>query len=367
MERWSEAEAQSWARSKGWICGCNFLPSTAVNFIEMWHGDTFDAQTISRELGWAAEVGFNAIRINLPFQGWQQDRDGLLDRFNQVMYIASRNGMATVPCLFDDCGFGGAEPVWGDQPDPLPDVHNGRAVASPGRNAVLDPSQRPQLEAYVRDIIGAFRTDDRVLFWDLYNEPGNRMIFEPSGFRLYSDALERAALDLMEDCFAWARSVAPFHPLTVAAWNTPSPQEVALPYQTDIDRSALAHSDIVTFHAYLNCARVAGFLDYLEDLRRPIICTEWMARTVDSRIPDQLAMFHARGVGGFQWGLVKGRTQTWLPWPEALLTAHGGVNDRNTWFHDLLEQDGTPYDPQEIRTIRDLTGTDGRTPAKQAH
>ena len=356
MDRWTEADAKDWWHARPWVCGCNFLPSTAVNFVEMWHADTFDMPTIQRELGWAAEIGFNAIRLNLPFVGWKHDRDGLMDRLDRVLETASGLGLDTVPCLFDDCGFGGDEPVWGKQPDPIPGVHNSRAVASPGRAAVVDPALRNDLEAYVRDIVRSFRNDKRVLFWDLYNEPGNRMDFESVGYSHFASDLETHALTLLEDSFAWAREEAPDHPLTVAAWTTPLPNDDAHPYQTEIDRRALLHSDIVTFHAYWNRERVSRFIDYLSVLDRPVLCTEWMARAVDSHIADQLELFHDRDVGCFQWGLVKGRTQTWLPWPEDLVRAHGGIIDRNIWFHDLLHEDGRPYDDHEVETIRALTG-----------
>ena len=160
----------------------------------------------------------------------------------------------------------------------------------------------------------------------------------------------------MENCFAWARMEDPAAPLTVAAWTTPLPEDDAHPYQTAIDRSALLHSDIITFHAYWNRARVAAFIDSLNGFDRPILCSEWMARQIDSRISDQLSLFHARDVGCFQWGLVKGRTQTWLPWPDELVLSHGGRIDRDLWFHDLLHEDGRPYDPDEVATIRALTG-----------
>ena len=156
---------------------------------------------------------------------------------------------------------------------------------------------------------------------------------------------------------ATAREVDPHAPLSVAAWTTPLPDSDAHPYQTEIDRSALLHSDIITFHAYWNRKRVAQFIDYLEVLDRPILCTEWMARQIDSRISDQLQLFHDRDIGCFQWGLVKGRTQTWLPWPDDLVRAHGGRVDRSVWFHDLLDEAGEAYDQTEVDTIRTLTGS----------
>lgn len=360
MDRWTAAEANAWWDARRWVCGCNFLPSSAVNFLEMWHQETFDLPTIERELGWAAEIGFNAIRVNLHPLVWQHDRDGLLGRLDTLMGVAARLGIDTVPCLFDDCGFGGAEPSYGSQPDPIPGVHNSRAVAAPGRRVVMDHGARAGLADYVRDIVRSFRSDDRILFWDIYNEPGNRMEFNDAGFSRFPLELEPHSQSLMEDAFGWVRAEAPNQPLSVAAWTTPLPGEDAHPYQTEIDRSALLHSDIVTFHAYWKAAQVARFIDYLSVIGRPMLCTEWMARAVDSRIEDQLHMFHDRGVGCFQWGLVRGRTQTHLPWPADLVRAHGGAADRDVWFHDVLYEDGRAYDSKEIETIRSLTGTPGK-------
>lgn len=354
MQVWSPSRAQDWWQRRGWVCGANFLPSTAVNFLEMWHPESFDRITIARELGWAAEAGLNALRVNLHSLVWRHDPEGLIQRLDWVMDQAARQGMRVAPCLFDDCGFGGQEPHWGPQPDPLPGVHNSRAVASPGRDVVVAGTERAALESYVRGVVGAFRDDPRVLFWDIYNEPGNRMEFTAEGFAQYPRDLEPAAIALMEMAFGWARAEAPEAPLTAAAWSTPLPGEEAAPYQTEADQRALDLSDIVTFHAYWHSEAVAGFIDHLAARGRPMLCTEWMARAVGSTIPDQLPLFRARDVGCFQWGLVRGRTQTHLPWPADLVAAHGGDPRRDIWFHDLLHPDGRPYDPEEIATIKRL-------------
>lgn len=356
MDRWSEADANAWWAAKPWVCGFNFLPSTAVNFLEMWHRDTFDKATIERELGWAREIGFNAFRINLHYLVWKHDRDGMLQRFDWVMDVAHRLGIHTVPCLFDDCGFGGSDPEYGPQPDPVPGVHNSRAVASPGRALLVDREAWPGLERYVTDLVRTFRDDPRVMFWDLYNEPGNRMIFEAAGARHYEPDVADQSLELMLSAFAWSRSEAPSQPLTVAAWTTKSDGANDEPYQTLIDRRALDLSDIVTFHAYRDTGHVRRILQDLARFRRPMLCTEWMARTVGSRIADQLDLFKDRKVGCFQWGLVQGRTQTYLPWPANLVEDHGGHADRSVWFHDLLDRTGRPYDPAEIEKIRALAG-----------
>ena len=76
-----------------------------------------------------------------------------------------------------------------------------------------------------------------------------------------------------------------------------------------------------------------------------------MARPIGSRIEDQLPLYRRRDVGCFQWGLVQGRSQTTLPWPAALVRAHGGHADRSVWFHDILTADGEPYDRAETDLI----------------
>ena len=87
-ERWSKEKANAWYGQLPWLVGCNFIPSTAINQLEMWQADTFDPKTIDRELGWAAGLGFTSVRVFLHDLLWQQDRDGLLRRMEQFLAIA---------------------------------------------------------------------------------------------------------------------------------------------------------------------------------------------------------------------------------------------------------------------------------------
>ncbi len=81
-QQWTKQQAQAWYQQQGWLCGFNYLPSTAVNWTDIWQKETFDAATIDRELGWAADAGYNSLRINLPFIVWENDRDGLIARIH---------------------------------------------------------------------------------------------------------------------------------------------------------------------------------------------------------------------------------------------------------------------------------------------
>ncbi len=362
-QRWTAQEANDWWAAREWVCGFNFLPSTAVNFLEMWIEDTFDRETIKRELTWAAEAGFNAVRTNLHFLVWEKDPDGLTERFDWFLQTASSVGLSTVPVLFDDCEFGGNDPVYGAQPDPVRSIHNSRAVGSPGRKAVMNRDRWPAFREYLIGIIDSFRADQRVLLWDLYNEPGNLMIFIKLGlFAEHDHALTEHSRDLMLSSFNWAREVSPTQPLSVAAWRTPPNGYDGKAYDNEIDRLALELSDVITFHAYCDRNHAEQFINELAVHKRPMLSTEWMARTIGSTISDQLELYHDRKIGCFNWGLVKGRSQTHLPWPHTLEELHGEIIDEDAWFHDILRPDGSAYDDDEIKLIKTLTQTAGQTP-----
>ena len=130
--QWTAAKANEWYGRQPWLVGCNFLPSTAVNDVEMWQKDTFDPATIDRELGWAKQLGFNSIRVFLNFVVWQDDAAGLKQRFDQFLGIAQKHGLLVMPILFDDCNFADRQARSGKQPDPEPGVHNSQWVSSPG-------------------------------------------------------------------------------------------------------------------------------------------------------------------------------------------------------------------------------------------
>ena len=58
---WTADEANAWYKKQPWLVGCNFIPSTAVNELEMWQAETVDTKTIDKELAWAQSLGFNVV------------------------------------------------------------------------------------------------------------------------------------------------------------------------------------------------------------------------------------------------------------------------------------------------------------------
>ena len=327
--RWTPERAQEWAGQQPWMCGFNYLPSTALNSTQMWDDATFDAATIEREFGWAKQIGFNACRVFLPFIVWQNDARGFFERFERFLEIADQNGLRVMPIFFDDCAFAGKEPHLGPQDAPVPGLHNSGWTPSPGPKIVDDTSNWKALEDYVFLTVERFKADARVCVWDVFNEPGNEGRGEKS-------------LPLLTAAFEWARSVGASQPLTCGVWDW------NLNSLCDV---SLSQSDVVSFHLY-GSATTSG--EWIEKLRaderganRPIFCTEWMARTLECHFDPILKVWKREQVGNFFWGLVNGATQTHFPWGHPK-----NGPEPSTWFHDLLRRDGSAYDEEELAFVR---------------
>ena len=326
--QWPAEKAWLWHSQRPWLVGCNFLPSTAVNDVEMWRRDTFDATTMDRELGWAQELGFNTVRVFLNFVVWREDPAGLKERFAQFLRLADRHGISVMPILFDDCNFAGRVAAATPQPDPVPGVHNSQWVSSPPLAMVTNRASWGPLEQYVKDLVGTFARDGRIVIWDLYNEPDN----SPGG----------KSLPLVEATFAWAREMQPTQPLTTGAWTE---------FNSPVQRRFMELSDIVSFHGYDAVPEIEAKLKICNSYSRPVVCTEWLVRRNGNTIEGLLPWFRDRQIGCYNWGLVAGRTQTYYPWGSPK-----GAPEPKNWQHDLLRADGTPYKARETQFIKVTTG-----------
>jgi hypothetical protein len=325
-ERWTKDRANTWYEKQPWFVGCNFIPSTAINQLEMWQADTFDAKTIDRELGWAAGLGMSTVRVFLHDLAYDADPDGFKKRVTQFLNIAAKHKIRPLIVIFDDCW--NQHPKIGKQPAPTPGVHNSGWVQSPSSKVVANPKDWARLEKYVKDIIGTFGKDQRVLFWDLYNEPGN-------------NGLNEKSLPLVKAVFGWARSAKPEQPLSVGTWY---PNKALNDFQ-------LEASDIITFHNYNDAKNLETEIQRLKNLGRPVICTEYMARTRKSLFDTCLPVFKKEHVGCYNWGLVSGKTNTIFPWGSPK-----NAPEPKLWFHDIFRADGTPFDAKEVAAIKKLTG-----------
>jgi Cellulase (glycosyl hydrolase family 5) len=343
--RWTVQQANDWYAEQPWLVGANFVPSDAINELEMFQAATFNPKLIDKELGMAEGIGMNTMRVFLQDQLWGQDSTGFTERLNVFLAIAAKHHIRPLLVLFDSCWE--TNPHLGPQHPPIPGVHNSGWVQSPGKERLMGKKYEPELEAYVKGVVGAFAKDERVLGWDVWNEPENR------GRDTVQDEPAKAARvnELLPKAFAWARSAHPVQPLTSGAWegnwSDPAKENATVKIQ-------FAESDVITFHNYGWPEEFEARILELKALGRPIICTEYMARGNGSTFDGSLPVAKKYNVGAINWGFVAGKTQTYYPWDSwerPYVLAQPTI-----WFHEVFKQDDTPYRQREVDLIRQLTG-----------
>jgi hypothetical protein len=345
--RWTKAQADDWFKQHGWLRGSNYMPSSAINQLEMWQADSFDEPTIDRELGYAEDLGFNSMRVFLHDLTWAQDPEGFAERIDKFLAIADRHGIKVLFVLFDSCWY--PLPYLGAQMTPRPYTHNSGWVQSPGVAALQEKDEHPRLHAYVTGVVRRFKDDDRIIGWDVWNEPDNtdggasaRPDLEPKNKVALVEAL-------LPQVFAWAREGSPSQPLTSGVWRGDWAEGKLDP----TTRIQLENSDVISFHNYGNGDRLKGSIEVLKRFDRPMMCTEYMARGEGSHFDPNLGILKDENVAAYNWGFVSGKSQTIYPWDswEKKYTAEPDV-----WFHDILRLDGSPYSAQEVEYIRRITG-----------
>ena len=344
--QWTEAQAQVWSEAHGWLVGCNFSPSTAINQLEMWQAESFDIETMDRELGWAEGLGFNSIRVYLHDLLWKQDAKGFLGRMETFLDLADKHGIGVTFVLLDSVWD--PFPELGKQRAPKPHLHNSGWVQSPGKAIISDPARHDEVKGYIQGVIKHFRSDERIDAWDLFNEPDNTN--DSSYGQHEPENKEAMAFVLLKKTFAWAREVHPTQPLTAAVWKGDWSSNETL---TDLDRYMLEQSDIITFHCYGNIDDMRTRVEQLKRYNRPMICTEYMARPTGSTFGAILPYLKEQNVGAYNWGFVAGKTQTIYPWDSWRRTY---TDEPPLWFHDIYRVDGSAYIPEEVELIRSLTG-----------
>jgi cellulase (glycosyl hydrolase family 5) len=345
--RWPEKQAGDWYQKQPWLVGANYIPANAINELEMWQAETFDPKTIDKELGWAAGLGMNTMRVFLHDLLWKQDAEGFKKRIDQFLRIAEKHKIKPTLVLFDSCWD--PFPQLGKQRDPKPGVHNSGWLQSPGAEALQDLAQYPRLEAYVKGVVAAFANDKRILAWDVWNEPDNP---NTSSYGKLEPANKvDLVLALLPKVFAWARSARPRQPLTCGVWKGDWSSEEKM---TAMERAQIALSDIVSFHNYNEAEEFEKRVKWLQRYNRPILCTEYMARGNKSTFLGTMPVAKKYKVAAYNWGLVVGKTQTHLPWD----SWQKPYVDREPpiWFHEVFKQDGAPYRAEEVELIRALTG-----------
>ena len=349
MTQWTEEKANSWYQDQPWLVGCNFLPSSAINQLEMFQAETFDLDILNKEIGWAKDLGFNSLRVYLHDLLWDEPNN-LFNKLDAFLDICTLHSIRPILVLFDDCHR--PFPKKGQQPLPVTGVHNSGWKQSPGMALVhaihdetISKEELLRLEGFVKGILEKYKTDERILMWDLYNEPGQFGVGEKS-------------LTLLKLTWEWAQSIRPSQPLTACMDGSVGEKIIELNAK---------NSDVITFHAY-ESHKLEETIVKLQKIGRPVICTEYMAREFGTTFQFSMPIFKNKSVGCYNWGLVTGKSQTHFGWATILdlhkkkengdiLQEGEIIPEPEIWFHDILRADGSPYDEEEVTFIKKITSS----------
>lgn len=331
---WSAERAKAYMEPYGVIKGVNYIPSYCYSYIEMWHH--FNEEWIRRELSYAKEIGINSLRVFVAACQWETRRELVCERLDRFLDICGEHGFSILLTLQPNTyQIPGQTLAPGEDPFIInyqPGGHDKSWIYRGARIFDCKGLWREDQEGicrFVSEIVGRYGQDRRVAFWDLYNEPWEE------------------CRELLELAFACARAQNPIQPLTSCwrAWDL---------------------SDITTFHCYEQPGKPphmqAGGIHYLtfeEELARaastgkPVLCSECVARTFGNELKAFLPYFSRAHIGFYIWGFCAGSAQYHIPWEWPV-----GSPEPRRWFQCLLYPDGTPFDVEEIRLIRDFRFVD---------
>lgn len=347
-QRWSEERAWEWHKENGWMAGTNFNPSTAINQLEFFQEETFDLETIDKELRWSAELGMKMHRVYLHNLLWDQDSIGFINRLEAYLKVSEAHQIKTMLVLLDDVWH--PVPKLGKQADPIPFVHNSGWVQSPGAEILGDSLRHDELKNYIKGVVSHFANDTRVVAWDLYNEPDN-VANQPGRAALEVENKHLYSLALLKKVVQWTREVNPSQPLTVGLWKGDHTLWGTPDALRPLERFMVQNSDIISFHSYEGPQATQEKIKALKQYKRPIICTEYLARTHRSTFESILPIFKENEIHAINWGFVAGKTNTIFPW-SSWTTEFDSIPE--IWHHDIYRRDKSPFSEDEISFLKEI-------------
>ena len=300
-KQWTEKQAWDWEKKVGTIIGFNQPEST------------YPGMTNLEILRKAADLGFNSVRFWLK----GEDVDAQIAYIKKMADEAESCGMTISPVL------------------------------SLQRKYFNDKEKEKEnlkiVEELVKTLIRPFANDERIVLWDIWNEPGFKT-GDPETFR---------EMEWVEKMVHWCREENLCQPITASIiWDPDRDADVSSP-TWEKRRQVEAMMDLHNFHSY-DCARNFGAeIDYtLDRIRkisnRPIVCTEAMIRVNGSSVQRTLPVFAREHVHVYLWGLYNNDWNWSVKWGRSTYDAFDPM------FHDFLWADGDAYDAREFPFIKNF-------------
>ena len=358
---WPKEKAWAWYAGQPWFRGCNYMSASCANRVDQWQAYGFEERfrEAEEELKIAESIGFNSVRLIVEFSVWYHEHDGFMERFERTLDQCDRHGIRAVIVLGNDCSR--PRDVW-SLPKMGPQTcdwgyHGGRKTSQHGSrpkevgHTVTDePELADRFFAMCEELMVKYAHDRRIVFWNLMNEPG-------------ANNRDQVSIANLKRVFTVAWKVDPDQPLAADLWRTYGRDDSSI-----CEKFAAENSDIVSYHSYDPYPdHVKLVADLKRRIDRPLLCTEWLARMRDNDLFRNYPLFYLEKIGCWCWGFVAGKYQTYEPWEcmwQDEESGKTGLYDFTKWFHDLYRPSHRPYDPNEIRVIREFNALADKDMAK---
>ena len=256
----------------GWLRGFSVIPSWAARIEDAWW--FYDPARMREEVALATQVHANCIRLWIEFTAWMRDPDKITANFMDAVAAIGDTGMKVMPCLFNR---------W----------HDNRYDYGGTYPENLFGRWEPHID-YVRAIVTPLIADDRILIWDVCNEPGG----DPGD-------------PVFEKQFEWLAKMA----ATVRACGARQPITIGTMNGRNIDIHAPL-VDVLCGHPYPHeraglLELVAGYEAKRKEFGKPFHCNETIPGCLDDQIrADTTRTFteilSAAGMGWMGWALREG-------------------------------------------------------------
>ncbi len=294
-----------------WIRGANYVPSYARNDVAIWMD--YDPAVIDRELGYAARLKLNTVRVFLNQAVYELEPKLFSERWENFLSLCEQHKIQAMPVLFDSC--------FDPQTVDLKNYRDKNWIPGPGFSR-LGEKDRPAMETFIRDVVGAHRTDRRIVMWDVMNEPESTAKYGDwkQGGRQTIDEFVRWSLRRV-------RQEAPVQPLTIG-WAGA---------QGNI--AAIDLVDVICVHHYCPSQELKQKIQEAKLWGRlygkPVIMNEFVGRPQQ---PLEVAVPIAaeQKIGWVFWELMLGKTQ---------------FSQGRRPYQGHLYSDGTCYSAKEVAAV----------------
>jgi hypothetical protein len=167
------------------VRGAVYFPFRAFNGYRTWA--EYDRDEVVRDLGYAAEIGLNAVRVLLSYEYWRERPSAFEDRFDHFLRVAGERGVSVLPVAFESIGEQPTrENVLADAP-----------VKSPRKEVLRNPDRWSEPASFVARLAETYGGREELLALEIMNEPGTwarRVNFVRAMLRAARDADESVPL-----------------------------------------------------------------------------------------------------------------------------------------------------------------------------